>query len=42
MAILLAWEKHTSEDEEKYSNIIERIKMDSIEQVIYFISYFIV
>ncbi|KAI1731911.1 kinesin motor domain-containing protein [Ditylenchus destructor] len=32
MAILVAWEKHTKEDEEKYSDIIERIKNDSNDQ----------
>lgn len=32
MAILAAWEKHNKEDEEKFSDIIARIKIDVTEQ----------
>jgi hypothetical protein len=32
-AILQAWENRTKEDEAKYSEVIERLRQDSIEEV---------
>ncbi|KAH7693491.1 Protein KLP-13 c, partial [Aphelenchoides avenae] len=32
LAILTAWERRTQSDEEKYSDVIERLKTDSLEQ----------
>ena len=32
VAILAAWEKHNKEDEEKFNDIIERLKVDVTEQ----------
>ena len=32
MAILTAWEKHNKEDEDRFNDIIERLKLDVTEQ----------
>jgi hypothetical protein len=36
-AILQAWENRTKDEEEKYSEVIERLKGDSVEEVCWFL-----